>query len=235
MITRLVLFFILSCISHSSYSISKVRLAVENSWPPYSDSQGNGLSKDIIKKAYNAVNIEVEFIVVPYARALHLVKIGSADGAFNVTKQENTESIFNFGEEPLLQAKASFYYNNNSALDFASSSDIPDGVTIALILGYEYGDIYQKNKHRFKEVRLGSQQQIIQLIRKNRVDVGIMFDEVAKETLTTMGLKHSSIRKGKMNHRSDIYVAFSKDNDTTEMMNLLDKGLKSIGANSRKN
>lgn len=228
MIARLVCFFILSCISFSGYSTTKVTLAVENSWPPYSDSQGNGLSKDIIKKAYHAVNVEVDFIVVPYARALHMVKIGSADGAFNVTKQANTESTFNFGEEYLLQAKASFYYNNDSKLDFSSANSIPNGTTIALILGYEYGDAFQQNKHRFKEVRVGTQEQIINLIRRKRVDMAIMFDEVAKDTMTLMGLKHSSIKQGKVNHQSDIYVAFSKKNETKEMMKLLDEGLKII-------
>ncbi|TWX64102.1 amino acid ABC transporter substrate-binding protein [Colwellia demingiae] len=230
MITRLVCLFILASISFNSYSNSKVTLAVENSWPPYSNNQGNGLSKEIIKKAYHAVNVEVEFIVVPYARALHMVKVGSADGAFNVTKQANTESIFNFGEEPLLQATASFYYNNDSDLDFSSASDIPDRTTIALILGYEYGDAFQQNKHRFQEVRVGTQKQIVHLLRKKRVDMAIMFDEVAKDTMTRMGLEHSSIKQGQVNHQSNIYVAFSKKSDTKAMMKLLDKGLKSLKA-----
>ena len=225
MIARLIFCLILSSISFSSLSNTKVLLAVESSWPPYSDSRGNGLSKDIIQKAYNAVNVEVEFMVVPYARALHMVKIGRVDGAFNVSKQENTVRVFNFGSEPLLQAKASFYYNNDSEQDFSSADNIPDGTIIALILGYEYGDTYQHNKYRFQEVRVGTQQQIVQLLRKHRVDMAIMFDEVAKDTLENMGLKNPSIKKGQMNHQSDIYVAFSKKNDTKEMMMLLDKGL----------
>jgi polar amino acid transport system substrate-binding protein len=232
------LVFALICISISfssySYSNSKVTLAVENSWPPYSNNQGNGISKEIIIKAYHAVNVEVEFIVVPYTRALHMVKIGSADGAFNVTKQANTEDIFNFGEEYLLKAKASYYYNQDATLNFSTATSIPDGTTIALILGYEYGDIFQQNKHRFKEVRVVNQEQIVQLIRKKRVDMAIMFDEVAKDTMTNMGLKHSSIKQGQINHQSDIYVAFSKINDTKEMMRLLDEGLNRIRSSLRK-
>ncbi|PKG80789.1 ABC transporter substrate-binding protein [Colwellia sp. 75C3] len=234
MITRLVIILMLVCTSFNSASHSKVTLAVENSWPPYSDSQGNGLSKEIIKKAYHAVNVEVEFIVVPYARALHMVKIGSADGAFNVTKQANTEGDFNFGEESLFQTKASFYYHEDSTLDFSSATTIPEGTTIALILGYEYGDTYHKNSHRFKEVRVGSQQQIIQLLNKKRVDMAIIFNEVAKDTMTSMGLKHSSIKQGQVNHQSDIYVAFSKKIDTKEMMWLLDEGLRRIKLTSGK-
>ncbi|MFQ3276585.1 MAG: polar amino acid transport system substrate-binding protein, partial [Colwellia sp.] len=42
-----------------------------------------------------------------------------------------------------------FYYNKDSALDFSSAKTIPNGTTIALILGYEYGNTFQQNKHRF--------------------------------------------------------------------------------------
>ena len=75
---------------------------------------------------------------------------------------------------------------------------------------------------------MGTQEQIIKLIRKKRVDMAIMFDEVAKDTMTNMRLKHSSIKQGQINHQSDIYVAFSKKRDTKEMMRLLDEGLKQV-------
>ncbi|MFQ3209230.1 MAG: polar amino acid transport system substrate-binding protein [Colwellia sp.] len=95
------------------------------------------------------VNVEIVFIVVSYTRALHMVKISSADDGLHVSKQANIENIFNIGEESLLEAQASFYYNKDSALDFSSAKTIPNGTTIALILGYEYGNTFQQNKHRF--------------------------------------------------------------------------------------
>ena len=45
-------------------------LAVEDSWPPYSDENGNGISKNIVQKALDNAGYSVEFITVPYARAL---------------------------------------------------------------------------------------------------------------------------------------------------------------------
>lgn len=228
MLDRLIILLFTTLISFSCFSVEKVTLAVENSWPPYSDRLGNGLSKNIITKAFNSVNVEVEFIVVPYARALHMVKNGSADGAFNVTKQLNTQELFNFGEEPILQAQASFYYHNHSNIDLTSATDIPSGTSIALILGYEYGDAFEQEKHRFNEVRVSSQQQIIELILKNRVDMAIMFDAVASFTQVQMGLGPSGIKKGKVNHQSDIYVAFNKKEKTKDIIKLLDTGLRNI-------
>jgi polar amino acid transport system substrate-binding protein len=64
-------------------AFESIKLAAENSWPPYSDKNGSGISKEIIQAAYNSVNVTVEFIVVPYARALKMAKLGQVDGAFN--------------------------------------------------------------------------------------------------------------------------------------------------------
>ena len=215
-------------IGQNCAALESIKLAVENSWPPYSDKNGNGISKDIIQAAYNSVNVNVEFISVPYERALKMAEIGQVDGAFNVTKQKSTLEKFNFGEIPILQATASFYYHNDSTMNFTSANEIPEGSAIGVIIGYEYGDNYDKNKSRLKEVRVTNQTQIIELLRRKRIDLAIMFDEVAKNKLGKMGLQLNDIKKGEVNHRSDIYVAFSKSKNTINAMEHLDKGLSNI-------
>lgn len=208
-----------------SYSSEFVTLAVEDSWPPYSDSNGNGISKDIIQKALDSVLIQVEFITVPYARALRMVESGEVDGAFNVTKQKNTSAMFKFGKEPILSASASFYFPRDTKLSFSSIESAPDQMKIGLIIDYEYGDQYELHKARFHEVRVANQTQIIQMLENRRVDVAIMFDEVAKYTLSKMKLKDGSIVKGNINHVSDVFVAFNKKNTPQMIIKKLDIGL----------
>lgn len=43
-----------------------------------------------------------------------------------------------------------------------------------------------------------------------------------------MGLSLNCIKKGQINHKSDIYVAFSQSKDTNNAMKLLDEGLVNI-------
>jgi polar amino acid transport system substrate-binding protein len=212
-------------ISQHCLAIASITLAAENSWPPYSDENGNGFSKSIIKAAYSAINVNVEFIAVPYARALKMTEQGQVDGAFNVTKQKSTIEIFNFGEIPILQATASFYYHNDSLLNFSSINEIPKDTSVGVIIGYEYGDKYELYKSQFKEVKVANQSQLIGMLRNKRIDMAIMFDEVAKNKLREMGLELNDIKKGAINHKSDIYVAFSKAKNTNNAMKLLDKGL----------
>ena len=206
----------------------KIKLAVENSWPPYSDENGDGISKLIIQRAFDNVGVDVEFIVVPYARALLMTQSGKVDGAFNVTKQNSTVDKFAFGEVPILQANASFFYHKESNLNFNTVDEIPTGTSIALILDYEYGELYEKSRNRFDEVRVSSQRQIIQLLQLKRVDMAIMFDDVAKHYLSELKLKNDEIKQGKTNHTSDIYVAFNKRKELIEIISLLDDGLQKM-------
>ncbi|XQW83640.1 substrate-binding periplasmic protein [Thalassotalea piscium] len=215
-------------LSKSCFSGELIQLAVESSWPPYSNEKGSGISNDIVKKAFASVDIDVEFIVVPYARALYMAETGKVDGVFNVTKQKSTLEKFNFGEVPILQASASFYFHQSSSMNPLSADDIPTGSSVAVIIGYEYGDTYEKNKVRFNEVRVSNQEQIIQLLQKQRVDLAIMFDEVANYTFAEMGKKPDKIKRGHINHISQIYVAFSKKKKLDRIIKLFDKGLLNI-------
>ena len=206
--------------------VKTVKLAVENSWPPYADNSGNGISKKIIQEAYNAVGINVSFVVVPYARALKMAEHGIVGGAFNVTKQESTVAKFNFHNTPLLKSTASFYYPKSSTLDFLDIKDVAEQTSIALIIDYEYGEQYEALKYRYNEVRVSTQHQIIELLKTGRIDMAIMFDEVAKFTLEELNLPMNTIRKGHVNHVSDIYVAFTQKRDVSEKISLLDSGLQ---------
>jgi len=225
--------YLLIFLSPSALSDTAIKLGVENSWPPYSDSLGNGISKVIIQKAFDAMNVEVKFYVFPYARVLKMTEDGELDGAFNVTKQASTIDKFNFHQIPLFYAHASFYYPPNSTLNYQNVNEIPDNTIIALIIDYEYEDQYEANRERFNEVRVSKQKQIVQLLLKQRVDMAIMFDDVAKYTLEQMELPVTTIKKGFANHTSEIFVAFSKVRATDKMIKQLDQGLRKI--NNTKN
>ena len=105
--------------------------------------------------------------------------------------------------------------------------DIPLGTSIALILDYEYGEVYESSRSRFDEVRVSSQKQIIKLLQLERVDMAIMFDDVAAHYLSELKLNKNDIRQGNINHTSDIYVAFNKREELNDVILLLDEGLQS--------
>lgn len=239
----LALFALLALPLASSFAIqaknnrdNSVLLAVENSWPPYADVNGEGISTSIIRQAYATMGIKLMTKVSPYARVLDSVEKGIIVGGYNVTRQASTEKIFLFGKQAVLQAAASFYFpaHNPDSEHYKTINDIPDGSRIGLIIDYEYGDIYEQHRHRFQEVRVSKQEQIINMLSLGRLDSAIMFNAVAGYTLKSMGLNSDVILQGPLNHTSDIYVAFSKSHKKAQYFSdLLDQGLKNIKTNGQ--
>jgi len=219
-----------------SKQISNMTLAVEDSWPPYANAYGEGISTDIVKQALESVGVSLNLKVYPYAQLLEEMHKGLIPGGYNVTRQTSREKKLLFGNEPILNATASFYFplNNEKSKHYKSIYDIPDGSTIGVITDYEYGDIYEKQKHRFKEIKVSQQTQIINMLRRGRIDGAIMFDTVANYTLDSMELSRNSIEKGFLNHISEVYVAFSKTHkDSHIYAEILDKGLSKIKNNGQ--
>lgn len=208
-------------------------LAAENSWPPYSNKQGEGISKNIISAAFSEMNISPQFITVPYARVLHMTATGAVDGGFNVTRQESTENTYLFGQEPLFTAPASWYFASNSK-NYRSISELPKNLKIGLIIGYEYGDVYEQKRGNFREIRVNKQRQLVKMLNSGRIDAAIMFDRVAEHVIAAMNLPSGTIKQGFNNHNSDIYLAFSlKNQKSSYYAEQLDLGLRKLKSSNR--
>lgn len=215
--------------AEAASGLPEVVLGVEDSWPPYADKNGEGISVELVRAALQSVGQPVVFEVRPYARVLREVESGKLDGGFNVTRQSSTEARFVFGHSPLLVAKGSYYFAPQRVLAFSAPDQIPDGTRVGTIIGYEYGNQYELNRARFSESRVGNQRQIIKMLMAGRLDVAVMFDRVAAYTLAEMDLPSNVLRKGATNHSSDIYVVFSRVNPLAkEYARMLDLGLQRI-------
>lgn len=206
-----------------------IHLGVEDGWPPYADHNGEGLSTEIVRAAFAAVGQQVIISVKPYARVLRDVEAGHIDGGYNVTRQASTERRFIFGHYPILTANASFYYAADRPQSYQTARDIPSKARVASIIDYEYGDIYESQRERFREVSVARQNQIIRMLLAHRVDVAVMFDRVAEYTLADMNLPADILSRGATTNASDVYVAFSlKNPESKKYAALLDEGLLKI-------
>lgn len=207
----------------------ELRLGVEDSWPPYSNKYGQGISTNIVNAAFAKVGIPIKIEVRAYARVLQDVKAGVLDAGYNVTRQKNTEQDFIFGEEPILQARAYWYFPSGNQDQFQSPQHLPDGYRVGGIIDYEYGDAYEQERHRFKEIRVPRQAQLVRMLQQGRIDAALMFEAEATQTLKNMELPQNSIKKGMLNHISDIYLAFSRKNPHSQAMaKEFDAGLKRL-------
>ncbi|WP_225318937.1 ABC transporter substrate-binding protein [Cellvibrio sp. KY-GH-1] len=203
-----------------------IRLGAEDSWPPYSNEHGQGISTELIKAAFAKAGVTPHFQTLPYARVLHDLDSGKIDGGYNVTLQSTTKNRFLFGAVPLLSAESYWFFKPNSFTNIKRIEDIPAKFRVGIIRDYEYGDIYEQHRHRFTEIQLTQQSQIIRMLKQGRIDAAVMFDREAEFALNKMGLDKSIMDKRFLNHRGDLYLAFShKSPRAIWLAQEFDKGL----------
>ncbi|MCG9739925.1 transporter substrate-binding domain-containing protein [Shewanella insulae] len=205
----------------------KVKLAAEDNWAPFADPYGKGLSHRLVKQAFSRVNVDVDSLVVSYARGLVMTKQGIVDGVFNLHKERKTQEEFVFGQIPLFTTSASFYQSNAHPLQAQSKWQLPEGLVVGIIKGYEYGDELAQLK-QLRLVEVDNHNQLINLLLLNRIDAAIMYDEVANQYLAQMGVS-KVIGRSVHNHTGDLYVAFSKLQPNAQLFaDKLDQGLKAL-------
>ncbi|MDZ7871366.1 MAG: transporter substrate-binding domain-containing protein [Rheinheimera sp.] len=205
-----------------------VRIAAEDNWPPFSDEKGKGLSSQLVSAAFARSGYKIETVVVPYARALYYTAKGKTDACWNVTRQANTERDYLLHQQPLFQAASSFYFHR-IAKNYRSVAEIPDGTVVGVILGYEYGDLFEQHKKRFQLVEVSTHPQLISLLQHDKVELAIFFDDVLDYYLAQPALQKIHLQKGQLNHISDIYVAFSRATArSAELAKALDAGLNDL-------
>lgn len=204
----------------------RIHLGAENSWPPYSDSQGQGISTNLIKAAFTKSGLTPTFHVLPYARVLHDLNSGKIDGGYNITLQSTTRDKYIFGQVPLLRVEAYWFFLPEMHPTIKSIHDIPDKFRVGIIRDYEYGDIYENHRHRFNEIQVSQQSQIIRMLKQGRIDAAVMFDREAEFALKGMKLDSSIFDKRFLNHSGDVYLAFSHKSPRARWLaEQLDKGL----------
>ena len=208
--------------------------AAENNSPPYSDVNGLGISFNVINAVFENSEYDINYVSVPYARALTMLEHNKVDGVFNVTLEVDNNSVFLFGREALFAAHSYLFYPKNNKKNYRTLQDIPDGTTVGVMIEFEYGKQFEKHKHRFKLVKVSDQQQLIRLLLRERIELAIMYEKMVFHDIKAMSLPVESIRKGFLQSTSKAYLAFNKQRgDLADVVAFFDKKLGELKESKR--
>lgn len=225
--TRFILLLLFASIAPLAHALT---LAVEDSWEPYANADGTGMSVEIVREAYRSVGMDVNFEVLPYARLLLEVKAGRYVGGFNVAREASRENDFLWGGEMLFLARAHYYQHVSRPLSARSSRELRHGERIGVIRGYEYGDLFHDND-AIAKIWADRHDQIIRMLQIGRVDSVILFEKTANLFFREMHLGEE-ILAAFPSEPSRIYVAFSRSHPLAGYyLGKLDEGLARIRAN----
>ena len=116
----------------------KLVIAVEDDAAPWSGADGTGYANEIVRAAFGAVDIEVEFQVVPYARCKYLAVSGNVPACFSMSPSPEFSEDIELSAKPLFTCFAGYFYNVNKPPRVSRPEDLPARTVVGTVIGYEY-------------------------------------------------------------------------------------------------
>jgi len=206
-----------------------VRIIAEDDWYPYSakfDDGPRGIAVDIVRAAFAAEGVGVEFDSMNYDRGMVLVKEGLAVGCFDAPRTKEIENVFLWHDEPLFSATG-FFYATSDYTGQINSVDEVAGKKVGLTQGYGYGDIIDLDTRIVKEYSKTDTAVIKKLIAK-RLDFAVLFDRVADYLIPKLNIQGKIKPVGQATY-IDLYIAFSKGHsDGKKFRDIFSRGFRKI-------
>ena len=208
----------------------KLVLGAEYNWPPYANRDGTGMSNDIIREAFSAVDVQVEFILLPYARVLKDLDNGTLIAGFNVPLNNETREKYIFSKNRLFDVTSNYYQSLERPLSAKRREDLRDEVKVGTVISFGYGDHYPVLVKEGKVIDIPTiaDKNNLEKLFRNRIDTTIITDKTANLLLNELQLE-DKIEIAFQNASSPVYLAFSKNFPKADYYSsVFDKGMEVI-------
>jgi ABC-type amino acid transport substrate-binding protein len=115
-----------------------LRIAVEDAADLWSRPDGTGFANEVVRAAFRAVDIDIQLLVVPYARCKQLLVDGSVTACFSMSSAPELHGKALFPRAALFACNTELVQNPARPLRAGRLADLPRGTTVGMVLGYEY-------------------------------------------------------------------------------------------------
>jgi polar amino acid transport system substrate-binding protein len=189
-----------------------VVIAAEDGWYPYGGKVNGvaaGLGVDLVRASFAAVDVQVVFRSVPYARCVNMVKEGDVLACNEPARTKETEATMLWPAKPLFTARSLIYARRPSTESGLSANSL-EGKKVMVTNGFEYGSEFDTNT---KVIRIPATQEIsvFRMLLERRGDYALAYEKVANNIWSQnpkeFAGKFSAV--GKISE-IDVYCGFSK-------------------------
>lgn len=213
-----------------------ITLGAEDAWYPYSgqvDGQARGFTVDMVRAAFAAVNVDVQYRALPYARCMKLVKDGVLLGCFNTSRTSLLEADYLWHRKPMFSSRILIYARADHPQRDVTVANL-EGKRVLITHGYEYGNSFDLNQ---KVIRDESRDDLSTLrkLGARRADYALVFERV----FSNLVKQNQADFQGKfvavgVVETMQLYTVFSKTfPNSTRYMDLFDRGFAIISKNGR--
>jgi len=183
-------------------------------FPPYAyKEKGNivGFNIEILNLIFSKLNIKVTYRIVPWPRAVKMIKEGKADGIFPFFKTPErglfTDYPDDFTSEPI-----GMFVLKNSQINYSGDLSVLSSYTFGRVRGYSSGTYFDdavKNKYIHLEIANNSEQNLKKFFRK-RFDILVDNKYYVLSRLKRLNQLHEVKQLSPILTDNKAYLGFSK-------------------------
>ncbi len=232
----ILLFCVVIFLKYLSYSEEKELLLVTCQWPPFEytetgkddDSKQYGTDVEVINRVFENLNIKQKIVFLPWERCFSDIKNYKADGIFTLRKSPEREKICVYPKEVLSISENVFFYLKKSKKKyvFNNINDLKD-LSIGITRGYAYGDEFMNSKLFKLDISKDDDLNFKKLLY-DRIDLFICDKLVGLSLLKKADLTNEIDYLPNSLSKFDMYLAFSKEYENSELIRRYDKALSEL-------
>ena len=236
---------ILLAVPFSAYAEQpKLLTVVADTYCPYNCAEGakpEGLILDITREVFEPKGYQIRYRVVPWTRALKMVKDGQADIALGSPPEEAETHGLIKGHEPVGYATDCVYVHANNPLKYNNRADDLNSLkSVGTVTDFQYyeqfGEWLQRPENKSKNIpargETASQTNLIHLA-SGRLD-GVFETSAVMDYLIMQQKAESKVRVAGCQKQQSVFNLFSPArSDAAQLAAELDEGISVLEKNGR--
>lgn len=204
-------------------------------YPPYEmiiDGKPAGIAVEIVETVFKRMGQKIDFKLLPWSRALHLLKLGELDGTLEVFKTNKRLEFLDFSNEILLNETTSLFVLEDSEITFDGDLAKLKGFMFGIRQDFSYGEIFDsalENKIITKYVKqIYNENRLFYLLNNNKIDIYIGDKYGTFYQYKLAGLDKKIVRLSPDVQSTPTYMVFSKKNNLKHIRDKFDTILKEM-------
>lgn len=205
---------------------NKLLLGNDN-WPPFVIKGSEaGISEQLVCQALELSGWQCSVEVQDWETVLDQVKIGAVDGIVAAWQTPERELFLQFSE-PYLTNRIVPVINEDKRINIKSIADL-DGLQVALVKDYAYGDEILQGGAKFETLEVLNSLQAMQAVKQNEADVALLDVLVARNEIEAANLAGVLVLDTVLSHRELRFAVSRHHPNAAEIIGDFQRGYKAM-------
>lgn len=206
-------------------------------YPPleYLDTSGRakGIAVDLVTQIMTELGHSVSVEVLPWTRAVKMVRYGEADAIFTIYKNSARETFLDFAQEVLIPQRVALYAPADSPTTFNDDLESLKTLRIGVVSTISYGRRFDQLRPELTLERTASLEQNFAKMLLGRIDIVINNVHSAENVIKKLQLGEKIRQLHPYVESVPSYIAFSKKKGLASLKQDFDRQLRQFKQSGR--